>query len=75
MALRPVTHPARHRAELDQVRAQLASLYYRKLPRQVLGKPTVPALLGALHDRYTTYLSPSEYRVARWAYADRKSVV
>ena len=26
------------------------------------------ALLGALHDRYTTYLSPSEYRVARRAY-------
>lgn len=68
LALRPVTHPARHRAELDQVRAQLASLYYRKLPQQVLGKPTVPALLGALHDRYTTYLSPSEYRVARRAY-------
>jgi len=69
LALRPVAHPARHPAEVAQVRAQLASLYYRTLPKQVLGKPTVPALLGALHDRYTTYLSPSEYRVAQRAYA------
>jgi carboxyl-terminal processing protease len=70
LALRPVARPARHPPPVvAQVRAQLASLYYRKLPKQVLGKPTVPTLLGALHDRYTTYLSPSEYRVARRAYA------
>jgi carboxyl-terminal processing protease len=70
LALRPVAHPARYPPPVvAQVRAQLASLYYRKLPKQVLGKPTVPSLLGALHDRYTTYLSPSEYRVARRAYA------
>jgi carboxyl-terminal processing protease len=70
LALRPVAHPARRPPPVvAQVRAQLASLYYRKLPKQVLGKPTVPTLLGALHDRYTTYLSPSEYRVARRAYA------
>jgi carboxyl-terminal processing protease len=68
LALRPVAHPARPRAEVAQVRAELASLYYRNLPKQVLQKPTVPALLGALHDRYTTYLSPSEYRLARRAY-------
>jgi carboxyl-terminal processing protease len=68
LALRPVTHRARPQPEVAQVRAQLASLYYRKLPKQVLGKATVPALLGALHDRYTTYLSPSEYRLARRAY-------
>jgi carboxyl-terminal processing protease len=64
LALRPVTHPARG-AEIDQVRAQLASHYYRTVPKQVLGKPTVHGLIRALHDRYTTYLSPSEYRVAR----------
>jgi carboxyl-terminal processing protease len=69
LALRPVTHHARSQPELAQVRAQLASLYYRRLPSKLLAKPTVPALLGALHDRYTTYLSPSEYRVARRAYA------
>jgi carboxyl-terminal processing protease len=68
LALRPITHPRRH-AEIDQVRAQLASHYYRTLPQQVLEKPTVHGLLRALHDRYTTYLSPSEYRVARRASA------
>jgi carboxyl-terminal processing protease len=67
LALRPVTHPARRYVEVEQVRAQLASHYYRNLPKKVLGKPTVPGLLRALHDRYTTYLTPSEYRVARRA--------
>src|SRR5665213_777242 len=68
LALRPVPDRASRHPVVDQVRTQLASLYYRNLPKQVLGKPTVPALLGALHDRYTTYLSPSEYRVARRNY-------
>jgi carboxyl-terminal processing protease len=69
LALRPVTHPARRHAEVDQVRAQLASHYFRNLPQQVLGKSTVPGLIRALHDRYTTYLSASEYRLARRSYA------
>jgi carboxyl-terminal processing protease len=69
LALRPMAQPARPQPELAQVRAQLASLYYRRLPSAVLAKPTLPALLGALHDRYTTYLSPSQYRVARRTYA------
>ena len=64
LALRPVTRP-RHAPELAQVRAQLAARYYRKLPSKVLAKPTVDGLIGALHDRYTTYLTPSEFRVAR----------
>lgn len=65
LALRPLTHAPRRHAEVEEVRAELASHYYRNLPKQVLGKPTVPGLIKALHDRYTTYLSPSEYRVAR----------
>jgi carboxyl-terminal processing protease len=69
IALRPLTHPVRRYAEVDQVRGQLAAHYYRSLPRRVLGQPTVPAMLRALHDRYTTYLSASEYRLARRAYA------
>jgi len=68
VALRPVARPARPQPEVAQVRAQLVSLYYRNLPKQVLQKPTVAALLSALHDRYTTYLSPSEYRAARRAF-------
>jgi carboxyl-terminal processing protease len=65
LALRPVVRPVQPEPEVAQVRAELASLYYRRLPKQVLQKQTVAALLGALHDRYTTYLSPAEYRAAR----------
>ena len=69
LALRPMTHSAQRHSEVDQVRAELASRYYRTLPNAVLRKPTVPGLLHALHDRYTTYLSASQFRVARRAYA------
>ena len=51
------------------MRIELASHYYRRLSKAVLAKPTIAALLGALHDHYTTYLSPSEYRLARRAFA------
>lgn len=69
LALRPLARPSARPTVVDQVRAQLASRYYRNLPHQVLAQPTVPTLLHALHDRYTHYLSPSEYKVARRAYA------
>jgi carboxyl-terminal processing protease len=65
LALRPLTHETRAHVELQQVRNELASHYYRRLPKSVLDRSTVGALLGALHDRYTTYLSPSQYRLAR----------
>jgi C-terminal processing protease CtpA/Prc len=67
VALRPVVHHPRRQAEVDQVRTELASRYYRRLSKNVLAKPTVPGLLGALHDSYTTYLSPAQYRLARRA--------
>jgi carboxyl-terminal processing protease len=63
LALRPAHAPAR----LVQVRAALAARYYRPLPKTVLTQPTVAATIAALHDRYTTYLSPSEVRVAERA--------
>jgi carboxyl-terminal processing protease len=50
------------------VSAQLAARYYRRLPPAVLAKRTVPALIASLHDHYTTYLTPAEYRAARRAY-------
>ncbi len=59
-----MAHPPRA-PEVAQIRAQLASRYYRNLPPTVLSKPTVHGMIGALHDRYTTYLTPSEFRVAR----------
>jgi carboxyl-terminal processing protease len=71
LVLRPVAHDARPQPEVAQVRAELASRYYRRLPKQVLQQPTVAALLAALHDRYTTYLSPAEYRTEQRAYAGR----
>jgi len=65
LALRALTHESRSQAELEQVRTELVSHYYRRLPKSVLDKSTVNGLLGALHDRYTTYLSPSRYRLER----------
>lgn len=69
LALRPVAHGPVRSSEARQVSAHLAARYFRLLPRAVLAQPTVPALIGALHDRYTTYLTPAEYRAARRAYA------
>jgi carboxyl-terminal processing protease len=68
LALRPVARGHARSPELTQVRAELAARYYRKLPAAVLAKPTVPALIASLHDHYTAYLTPAEYRAARRAY-------
>lgn len=66
LALRPAAH---HRAtELDQVRSELAAHYYRRLTKADLAQPTLPRLLASLHDHYTTYLSPSAYRLAHRAF-------
>jgi carboxyl-terminal processing protease len=69
LALRPVVHAPARSSEAQQVSFQLATRYYRALPRAVLAKRTVPALIASLHDPYTTYLTPAEYRAARRAYA------
>jgi len=69
LALRPHDGAPRPVPVLAQVREELAARYYRRLPPAVLGRPTVAGILGALHDRYTTYLTPDAYRLARRAYA------
>lgn len=69
LALRPFVRAQHAAPALRQVRAELAAHYYRPVPARVLDKKTVPAVIAALGDRYTTYLSPSEYRVARRAAA------
>jgi carboxyl-terminal processing protease len=56
-------------SELQQVRAELAGHYYRRLTASQLAEPSIAALIASLHDRYTTYLSPAEYQVARRAFA------
>lgn len=63
----PALRPAHRAVGLQQVRATLAARYYRRLPKRVLSQPTVAATIAALHDRYTTYLSPSEVRIAERA--------
>jgi carboxyl-terminal processing protease len=68
LALRPVSHAKARSSELTQVRAELAARYYRTLSPAVLAKQSVPALIASLHDRYTNYLTPAEYRAARRAY-------
>jgi carboxyl-terminal processing protease len=69
LALRPFARSAAPSSTLRQVRSELASRYYRPVPRRVLAKGSVSQVIGALHDRYTTYLSPSAYLLARRAYA------
>jgi carboxyl-terminal processing protease len=67
LALRPAGAPGSATA-LEQVRTELASSYYRPLPKSVLSQPTIAGTIAALHDRYTTYLTPSQYRVAHRAF-------
>jgi carboxyl-terminal processing protease len=69
LALRPF-RPAAQAAPpplLEQVRAELATRYYRPVPDRVLRLRTVPAMLAALHDPYTRYLRAGELRIARRA--------
>jgi carboxyl-terminal processing protease len=44
------------------VRKELAERYVRMLAPATLDAPTIPLLLARLHDRYTVYLKPAEYR-------------
>ena len=50
---------------LAEVRAELATRYYRPVPQRVLAAQSVDALLAALHDPYTRYLRAGELRLAR----------
>ena len=68
LLLRPVPDAAGP-SELQQVRDELQEHYYRPLPHNVLASSSIPELLGTLHDRYTSYLTPAEYLVARRAFA------
>jgi len=69
LIVRPLPPRAKGPSELDQVRTELTRQYYRRLSPAVLASPTIPKLIAALHDRYTTYLSPAEYLVARRQFA------
>jgi carboxyl-terminal processing protease len=52
-----------HRGPLRaQVLAELEGHYYAPLPRGISHEPTVRTVIRALHDPYTQYLDPAEYR-------------
>lgn len=53
------------RSVVEQVRAELASRYYRPVPREVLRLRSVESILAALGDPYTEYLDPVAYRLLR----------
>ena len=52
-------------AVIDQVRATLLQSYYRPIPANVLRQPSISAMLAALNDPYTEYLSPTQFRLLR----------
>jgi carboxyl-terminal processing protease len=58
-----------------RVRVELQEGYYRPLSSQVLALGTVPAMIAALHDPYTTYLDPAAYRLIRGETSARYSGV
>jgi carboxyl-terminal processing protease len=59
-AARAADEPRTPRA-IDEVRQALANSYYRPVGRDVLGEPTVAALLRELGDPNTDYLTAPEY--------------
>lgn len=50
---------------LQQVRSELRQSYYRPVPDNVLRRGSVSAMLAALHDPYTQYLDPTQFRLLR----------
>jgi carboxyl-terminal processing protease len=58
---------------LDQVRNLLIESYYRDVPPSVLARNSVDAILLALDDPYTDYLTPAEYDALRDRTADTYS--
>jgi len=50
---------------VDEVREALAGRYYRPVSAGVLHLDSVSAMLSALRDPYTAYLTPLSYRLVR----------
>jgi carboxyl-terminal processing protease len=64
-----LSHPSArpHGSLRRQVLADLESYYYTSLPRAAYRAGSVAAIVRALHDPYTRYLPPSDYRQLRSA--------
>jgi carboxyl-terminal processing protease len=48
---------------LTEVRQDLLRDYYRPLPANALSAPNVAGIISALHDPYTNYLTPTQFRL------------
>jgi carboxyl-terminal processing protease len=59
------TRPAPAPSVVEQVRATLASSYYRRVPPTILRLGSVESMIAALKDPYTEYLDPVAYRLVR----------
>src|SRR5581483_1360069 len=57
------TTPVALPSPVDEVREALAGRYYRPVPAGVLHLASVNAMLSALRDPYTSYLTPLKYRL------------
>jgi len=57
------TTPVAIPTAVAQVREALAARYYQPLPENVLELGSVHAMLSALHDPYTAYLTPLSYKL------------
>ena len=69
VATTPVAIPT----AVDQVREALTARYYRPLPQGVLHLGSVNAMLSALRDPYTAYLTPLGYKLVEHDTAARYS--
>ena len=58
----PPKRPAPPESIRNQVVDDIESLYYTRVSTTTLRLPSVRAILGGLHDPYTTYLPPALYR-------------
>lgn len=67
------TTPATIPTVVDRVREALAARYYRPIPPRVLQLSSIEAMISALGDPYTAYLTPPDYRLVRQETAARYS--
>ena len=47
---------------VDEAMQRIASDYYRPIPQRALSNASIAGAVASLHDRFSHYLTPSEYR-------------
>ena len=74
LALALALSPAASALTVDQAGDLLEVYYIDDVPEEVLGQPTIQAMLEALGDPYTTYFSPEEYGAFTGSMSDTDTV-